>query len=136
MRYDGVKTLSNKKGFSLIEMLFAIIIIFVGLGSVYAVLFKGMNHMKIVSGKTYAVVAVTSELEIVKALDGDEFPDAYNGPFLGQVDLSALPNAEGNLRIEDRGNSGGRLKKVTATVTWLAAGKEKTISLSTIVSGP
>jgi hypothetical protein len=136
MRAEQVKAISKNHGSSLIELLFTIIVIAVGLGSLYAVLFRGMDYMKTIGGKNYAVVAAASELELVKAMGGDEFPDEYDGPFLGQVDISTLPDGKGTLKIEDYEGSGGRLKKVTAIVKWTAAGKWKSISVSTIVSKP
>jgi prepilin-type N-terminal cleavage/methylation domain-containing protein len=131
-----VRGLSRNSGFSLIEILFTLVVISVGLGSLYAVLFRGMNHMKTIGGKSVAVVAASSEIEVIKGLDRDEFPDTYDGPFLGQVDISNLTDGEGLLKIENYEGTGGRLKKVTAIVKWTVAGKRKAVSVSTIVRAP
>jgi prepilin-type N-terminal cleavage/methylation domain-containing protein len=136
MRAENLKAFAKEDGYSLIELLFTIVVISVGLGSLYAVLFRGMDHMKTIGGKNYAVVAASSELEVVKAMARDELPNSYDGPFLGQVDISTLTDGEGILKIEDYGDTGGRLKKVTAIVKWSAAGKRKAVSVSTIVSKP
>ena len=82
MKAKYVKTVSKNVGYSLIELLFTIAVIAIGLGSLYAVLFRGMDHMKIIGGKNYAVVAASSELELVKAMAGDELPDEYDGLLL------------------------------------------------------
>lgn len=131
-----MKILSNEKGFSLIELVFAIAVLTIGLGSIYGVLHKGMGYMKTIGGKNFAVVAVSSEIEMVKAMAGDELPDSYEGPFLREVDLSALPSGEGFLKIERHEGSDGRLRKVTATVKWMAMGRPKSVSVSTMVSRP
>jgi len=136
MGAERVKAFSRNNGFSLIEILFTIIVISVGLGSLYAVLYRGMNHMKTIGGKSYAVVAASSEIEAVKALAPDKFPNVYDGPFLGQVDISNLNDGAGILKIEDYGDTGGSLKKITAVVKWTVAGKRKAVSISTVVSKP
>ncbi len=131
-----MKVFRQRDGFSMIELMIAIAVMSFGLGSIFGVLHRGMDHMKTVGGKNFAVVAVTSEIEMIKAMSGDELPHTYEGPFLREVDLSALPNGEGALKIEKREGSGGRLKKVTATVTWTALGRPKSVSVSTLVGGP
>ncbi len=134
MKTTPKKTYSG--GFSLIELVVTLFIITVGLGSLYAVLHRGINHMRIVSSKNYALVAAASELEIVKATPFDKLPENYAGAFMGKVDLSALPNSRGTLRIGDYADSGGNLKTVTATVKWTVAGKKESISISTLVRKP
>ena len=128
--------LGKKDGFSLIELFFTIFIISVGLSTFYAVMFRGLDFMKTTGTKNYALAAATSELEIIKAMSDIEMPDNYKGPFLGEVDLSVLRDAKGVLAIEDYEDSAGHLKTVTATVNWTVAGKDKTISLSTLVGNP
>ena len=130
-----MKVLRQREGFSLIELMLAVVVVAIGLGSVFGVLHRGMDYMKTVGGKNFAVVAVTSEIEMIKAMSGDELPDTYEGPFLREVDLSALPNSEGALKIELREGSEGRLRKVTATVTWTAVGRPRSVSVSTLVGG-
>lgn len=131
-----MSVIRKKNGFTLIEIIFTLLVISIGLGSLYGVLHRGLNHMKTVGGKSYAVVAATSEIEIVKAMPNDEFPDEYVGPFLGKVDLSALPDGEGVLKIENHEDSDGRLRKVTVTITWTAAGKDKSFSVATLMGKP
>ncbi len=136
MRCEDLRVIRKKNGFSLIEIIFTLAVLSIGLGSLYGVLHNGMKHMRTVGGKSYAVVAATSEIEIVKAIPNNEFPDEYEGPFLGKVDFSALPDGEGVLKIEDHEDSEGRLRKVTVTITWTAAGKDKSFSVATLMGKP
>ena len=126
---------SDRAGFSLIELIVTISIIMIGLGSLYGVMHRGLKQMKNVGGKDYAVTAAASELEFVRAIPKDELPDNYSGRFKSKVDLSPLNSGRGRLRIREFEGSNGRLKEVTATVTWLAAGREREVSFSTLV-GP
>jgi len=126
----------KKAGFSLIELIFTIFVISVGLGSSYAVMYRGLDFMRTTGSKNYALAAATSELEIIKAMSDTELPENYEGPFMGEVDLSALRDAESILAIKDYGDLGGHFKTVTATVNWTVAGRAKTISLSTLVGNP
>lgn len=131
-----MKRLREKDGFSLIELLFTIAVIAIGLGSFYAVMYRGLDFMRVTGSKNCAVVAAASELEIIKAMSGNELLEDYEGPFLGEVDLSALTNAKDTLKIENYGSANGRIKMVTATVTWTVGGKDKSTSLSTLVGNP
>lgn len=131
-----MKSVRANSGFSLIELVATIAIISIGLGSLYAVMFRGLNHMRIVGSKNYAVVAATSEIEIIKAMPEEKLPESYTGPFMGEIDLSALTDGKGVLKIEDYEDSGGRLKRVTATVQWNVVGRRKTVSISTLVGRP
>ena len=131
-----MKTLARRGGFSLIELIVTLFVIAVGLGSLYAVMYRGLDHMRIAGSKNYAVVAAASELEIIKAMSKTRLPDNYAGPFKGKVDLSALNNARGMLKIEDYKESRGQLKVITATVNWTVAGKKKRVTLSTLVGNP
>ncbi len=131
-----MKTAARNDGFSLIELIITLFIIAVGLGSLYAVMYRGLDHMRIAGSRNYAVVAAASELEIIKAMSKTKLPDNYAGAFKGKVDLSALNNARGTLKIEDYKESGGRLKVVTAAVNWTMAGKKKRVTLSTLLGNP
>jgi prepilin-type N-terminal cleavage/methylation domain-containing protein len=131
-----LKRLRKKNGFSLIEIMATIVVISVGLGSFYGVMYRGLQHMKVVGSKNYAVTAAASELEIIRAVSNDKLPESYDGPFMGDVDLSALKDAKGTLKIEDYGDSGGQVKAVTATLTWTVAEKDKSVSLSTLIGNP
>ena len=131
-----MKTVAKSGGFSLIELVVTLFVITVGLGSLYAVMYRGLDHMRIAGSRNYAVVAAASELEIIKAMSKTGLPENYAGAFKGKVDLSALNNARGLLKIEDYKESGGRLKVVTATVNWTVAGKKKRVTLSTLVGNP
>ncbi len=131
-----MRRIGKRHGLSLIELLFAVAIISIGLGSFYAVMHRGLDFTRTTGSKNYALAAAVSELEIVKAMASAELPEHYEGPFLGEVDLSGLTDAKGTLKIEDYGNAKGRLKTVTATVTWTVAGKDKSTSLSTVVGNP
>ncbi len=126
----------KRNGFSLIELAFTLAVIGIGLGSFYAVMYRGLDHMKIVSSKNYALVAASSELEIVGAMPKNKLPETYDGPFMGAIDLSPLANAKGLLQIERYDGSGENPRVVTATVTWTVVGMNKRVSLSTLVGNP
>lgn len=136
MRGSPLKSGHARSGFSLIELVATIAVISIGLGSMYAVMYRGLNHMKIVGSKNYAVVAATSAIEVVKAMPEDKIPMSYTGPFIGDIDLSALTDGKGVLKIKDYEDSGGRFKQVTATVQWKVVGRRKTVSISTLVGSP
>lgn len=125
----------DTNGFSYFELVTTIAVVTIGLASVYGVMFRGMDHMRILSGRNYAVMAATSEMEIVKAIPVEELPRQYAGPFIGEVDLSPLADGKGTLKIEDHKDSSGRVRKVTATVEWKALGRDKSFSVSTLVGG-
>ena len=128
-----MRTIKTKNGMGLIELVATIAVISIGLVSLYAVLQRGLNHMRIVSEKNYAIVAATSELELIKSMSQEKALPEYDGPFMGDIDLSALNEAEGVVKIEDYNDSGGRVKRVTASVRWVIAGENKHVSLSTFV---
>jgi type II secretory pathway pseudopilin PulG len=130
-----VKKLLQNEGFALVELVITIVIIMIGLGSLYGVLHRGLNQMKTVGSKDYALAAASSELEFARAMAKDGMLDTYSGPFKSEVDLSALNDSAGILAIEDMEGSSGRLKTVTATITWREAGRSRKVSLSTL-AGP
>jgi len=136
MKGDPLKTIRARAGFSLLELMATIAVISIGLGSLYAVMFRGLNHMRIVGSKNYAVVAATSEIEIIRAMSEEKLPESYTGPFMGDIDLSALTDGKGVLKIEDYEDSKGGLKRVTATVQWNVVGRRKTVSVLTLVGRP
>jgi hypothetical protein len=98
-------------------------------------LHRGLHQMKTVGSKDYALAAASSELEFCRAMAKDGIPDTYSGPFKSDVDLSLLHDSVGLLTIEDLEGTGGRLKTVTATITWRDSGRGRKLSLSTLV-GP
>lgn len=132
MRSESLRTIKTKSGLGLIEIVITIAIISIGLASLYAVLHRGLNHMRIVSEKNYAIVATMSELELIKSMSRVEPLQEYEGPFMGDIDLSALNEAKGFVKIEDYKDSDD-LKRVTANITWVVAGKSNHVSLSTLV---
>jgi len=133
MRREMKRALNNT-GFSLMEMVFTLLVIMVGLGSLYGVMHRGLAQIRTVSAKDYAVVAAASELEYVKAMSRDKIPADYTGPFKGNISLSGLNEGRGILKIRDYKEEG--LKEVIATVTWLSAGRRQSVSFSTLVGAP
>jgi hypothetical protein len=136
MKLERADGNAGKGGYSLIELIVTISIIMIGLGSLYGVMRRGLDQMKLVGGRDYAVAAAASELEFVKAIPKEELPDNYTGRFKSKVDLSPLNGGRGYLRIREFKGSEGRLKRVTATVSWNAAGRQRKLSVSTLVGPP
>lgn len=118
------------------ELVFTLLVIMLGLGSLYGVMHRGLSQIKAVGAKDYAAVAAASQLEYIKAISQDKTPDNYTGPFKGDINLSALNDAKGVLKIRDFKGAEGRLKRVTATVTWTTAGRQQSVTFSTLVGAP
>jgi len=135
MRHN-LKTILHSKGYTLMELVFTLAVIMIGLGSLYGVTQRGLNQIKIVGSKDYALIAAASELEYIKAISRERFPENYAGPFISAGNLSALNEANGFLEIRDFEKADSRLKEVTATVRWSVAGRMRSVSLSTLVGAP
>lgn len=126
----------DNRGLSLVEIVITLVVIAVGLGSLYSVVHRGLEHMRIVSAKNLALVVAESEIELVKTWSVQKLPETYSGPFLGEVDLSHLKDGSSTLKIEDYGPADGQLRIATATVQWTVCGQRKSVSLSTLVGIP
>jgi hypothetical protein len=133
---SNVKKIFQNEGYSLLELVFTLIVIMVGLSSFYGLTHRGLAQMRINGTKDYAVIAAASELEYIKAISRDKTLENYTGPFKSTNTLSALNDGKGILKIRDYDKANSDLKRVTATVTWSALGRKKSISLSTLVRTP
>jgi prepilin-type N-terminal cleavage/methylation domain-containing protein len=122
------------RGFSLIEVLMAIVLITVGLSSVYYLVAVSIDSNNFSKDTNLAYQAANEQMEHLRQMP-------YASLLIGNTtftastasSMSQLLNAQGTVAIN---SAGANLKKITLTVEWTrkGPGRDQNIKLTTLVA--
>lgn len=125
--------LSNKKGFTLVEALFASSIMAIGLVAVITAVYLQATILNKNREHTIASLAAQGEIENIR---GMKFNDILPLASFDEDDapgLAYLKNAEGKVKVDD--SYGSDIKRVSVTVTWNSIdGKTLHKTMATLVT--
>jgi prepilin-type N-terminal cleavage/methylation domain-containing protein len=128
----GAKQRSNRKGFSLIELMFAVVILAIvifGIFHAYSVCFMGMTYAR---DRTVATNLAQKKIEDIKntpfgnIADSSTTTEEISGKIL-TIDLISINSTVGE-------NNDSNLKEVTVTVSWFDRnGNQKNVVTKTLI---
>lgn len=128
-----VRSLSNKRGFTLIEALIASLIMAIGLFAVGTAIYAQFTALNENREKTIATLTAQGEIENIR---GMKFSDILALTSFDKDDapgLAYLRGAEGNVKVDD--SYGPDIKKVSVTVTWNSiSGKSLQRTMATLMT--
>lgn len=124
------------RGFSLLELSAATLVLAIGSVSVIQLYHVGAMHLRTLTEQAEAGAAVANELETLRALpfsalqNGDELAFRGDDPALMQ-----LPGARGVVRIADAGGGLPGLKEVSVRLEWIGpGGRTSAASITTLIA--
>lgn len=131
--YQQVASTSAPRGFSLIEMLVALVILSLSLGVLYQAAMGATRNVQVASEYTDAVMIAESKLNEYRYIAEENFAaQGAFGDFSWRVSSWPVPMPEG--ANEDSGlRFGAPLQYLQAVVSWPARSGEREIDLLTIV---
>ncbi len=124
-----MRLLTKNKGFSIVEVMVAILVIFITM--LFGLSFFSFGHKDIAKGKhvTYAVQLAKDEIEVIKAAQYPYIPVTGNTTFI-KYGVNFLCSYGSN----EIANDVEQYKIIFVTVTWTADSVPQMISLHTIVT--
>ena len=124
-------------GIVLMELITAMAITSIALGSIFSTFYYGLRQIKSVYNMAIATSAAQTEIEIIRNTPFSQLTNRREAPFIGEVKgLEELRKVETKLTIEDYPGEIKELKKITASLSWLETRyRRREIQLTTLVSG-
>lgn len=130
-----MKTTKNK-GFALMELMTALAITGIALGTLFSIFFYGLRQVRSIYHFSLANTIAQTEIEIIRSIPFPKLVNRKEDSFIGEAKgLEELKNAEGRLTIKDYEGREGEIKKVTVYVSWLEAkGRKREVKLTTLIA--
>ena len=132
--------LSNKKGFTLVESLFASVIMAVGLLAVIAAIYSQTTILNKNREQTIATLAAQGEIENIRGMKFSDILaltsfDKDDAPGLEYLHYG-LGFGKGDIKVDNAGFiSDSHIKKISVTVTWDSVnGKTLQKTMATLVT--
>jgi len=108
--------LSNKKGFSLLEALFASVIMAIGLFAVITAIYSQSTMLSKNREQTIATLTAQGEIENIRGMEFSAIKNLTSFDVDDAPGLAYLKDAEGRVKVDD--SYGDDIKKVSVIVTW------------------
>ena len=121
-----INFLKNVSGFTLLEMLSAVIILGLITGPILGLFGQGVNSIRDTSDYTKAVLFAKGEMEYLRSLSYLELEDHQN------IELQNIPPYTASLQVENWKDT--NMLKVMLTVIWESRGREHDFTLTTLKS--
>lgn len=132
MRRPARRNLSDRGGFSLVELTCAVFVLTVGVFGVIQMFYFGLNKVRALSDAEVAVRAIQNEVEVLRALPFPELGSGTVGFRSETPETERFVNVKLEVRIED---TGAALKKVTVSIAWAGDnGRRVEKSVTTLIA--
>lgn len=124
-----MKTFFKQSGFSIIELLFAMVFLTTVSGAIIPLFTKSIAANNAARKKLYAYQTAHAEIEKMR---NDDFSNLSDHNFT----ISGISNATGNIETNDfiDGQERDDILEVTATVTWLQGTRNETIEIVSYIA--
>lgn len=129
MNYEEKRNILNKSGYSILELLLAMVIISTIASGIIPLFFSAISANKASKDKFYAYEAAHSEIEKMRA-------DTFSNITSHNFSIPNMSTATGNVTVDNNidGTPRTDIVKVTTNVDWDYKGKDEQISLITYIA--
>jgi prepilin-type N-terminal cleavage/methylation domain-containing protein len=135
-----INTLKNNKGFSLLEMIFVIVIA----GAIILVIANIPNSIGLIGKSKHETIAKDIAIQKIEELRSITYTNLPLGPqTIVDTRISQLPGGSGSFNVEncpveicttDTESNFTKTKKVTVTLTWREPQEQKSVEITTLIS--
>ena len=112
----GIRCLSNKRGFTLVEALIASLIMAVGLFAAGTAVYTQFTSLNENREKTIAALTAQGEIENIRGMKFSDILPLTSFDVNDAPGLAYLKDAEGKVKVDN--SYGPDIKKVSVTVAW------------------